>query len=134
MNAKTLLAGLSALTLALGLSVGSAHAADYLSIATGGTAGTYYPIGGAIAQAVSKGGTIKATAETGNASVANLNLVGSGEIEVAFAQNYTAFWAYNGQQMFKKPMKNLRAVAVLYPEHVQVLLAKDAGIKGINDL
>lgn len=134
MNMKTLLAGLSALTLTLGLSVGSAHAADYLSIATGGTAGTYYPIGGAIAQAVSKGGAIKATAETGNASVANLNLVGNGEIEVAFAQNDTTFWAYNGQQMFKKPLKNLRTVAVLYPEHVQVLLAKNAGIKGINDL
>lgn len=134
MNVKTLFAGLSALTLALGLSVGSAHAADYLSIATGGTAGTYYPIGGAIAQAVSKGGAIKATAETGNASVANLNLVGSGEIEVAFAQNDTTFWAYNGQQMFKKPMKNLRTVAVLYPEHVQVLLAKNAGIKSIDDL
>ena len=133
MKMNKLTAVLSILVMSLFVGAGSASALDYVSIATGGTSGTYYPIGGAIAQAVSKGGTVKATAETGNASVANLNLIGSGEIEVGFAQNDTAFWAYNGQQMFKTPMKNLRTVAVLYPEHVQVLLAKDAGIKSIQD-
>ncbi len=113
---------------------GVTQAADFVSIATGGTSGTYYPIGGAIAQAASKSGALQATAETGNASVANLNLIGKGEIEVGFAQNDTAFWAYNGQQMFKSPAKNLRTVAALYPEHVQVIIAKDAKIAGINDL
>jgi TRAP transporter TAXI family solute receptor len=66
--------------------------------------------------------------------VANLNLVGKGEIEIAFAQNDTAFWAYNGQQMFKEPLKNVRAVAALYPEHLQVITAKDAKIANVNDL
>jgi TRAP transporter TAXI family solute receptor len=112
----------------------AAGAVEYVSIATGGTSGTYYPIGGAIAQAVSKGGAIQATAETGNASVANLNLIGKGEIEIGFAQNDTSFWAYNGLNMFKEPMKNLRTVAALYPEHVQVILARDAKIGTINDL
>ena len=113
---------------------GVVRAKDLVSIATGGTSGTYYPIGGAIAQAVSKGGQIQATAETGNASVANLNLLGKGEIEVGFAQNDTSFWAYNGQNMFKTPLKNLRAMAILYPEHVQVILAKNAKIETINGL
>lgn len=113
---------------------GNLHAKEFVSIATGGTSGTYYPIGGAIAQAVSKGGMLQATAETGNASVANLNLLGKGEIEIGFAQNDTAFWAYHGQQMFKQPMKNLRVVAVLYPEHVQVITAKDGKVASINDL
>ena len=81
----------------------TAQAKDYLSIATGGTSGTYYPIGGAIAKVVSEGGTLQVTAETGNASVANINLVAAGEIEVAFAQNDIAYWAYNGQQMFNMP-------------------------------
>lgn len=116
------------------LCAGLAQAKNYVSIATGGTSGTYYPIGGAIAQAASKSGAVQATAETGNASVANLNLIGKGEIEVGFAQNDTAFWAYNGQQMFKEPMKNLRAVAVLYPEHVQVIVAKDAKVNDIEGL
>ena len=112
----------------------TAQAKDYLSIATGGTSGTYYPIGGAIAKVVSEGGTLQVTAETGNASVANINLVAAGEIEVAFAQNDIAYWAYNGQQMFKKPLKNLRAVAALYPEHVQLITLKDSNIKAIGDL
>ena len=56
---------------------GAAQAKTFLSIATGGTSGTYYPIGGAIAQAASKGAPdLQVTAETGNASVANLNLIG----------------------------------------------------------
>jgi TRAP transporter TAXI family solute receptor len=125
---------LSITVLSVTLCAGLAQAKDFVSIATGGTSGTYYPIGGAIAQAASKSGALQATAETGNASVANLNLVGKGEIEVVFAQNDTAFWAYNGQQMFKEPLKNLRTVAALYPEHVQVIIAKDAKIADINGL
>ena len=130
----TSLLSVTALSVSLCAGAGVAQAVDYVSIATGGTSGTYYPIGGAIAQAASKSGALQATAETGNASVANLNLLGKGEFEVAFAQNDTAFWAYNGQQMFKEPVKNLRAVAALYPEHVQVIIAKDAKIAGIDGL
>ena len=134
MNMKKLGILFSSAALGLLVCAGAAGAAQRLSIATGGTAGTYYPIGGSIAQAVSKG-NLQATAETGNASVANLNLVGKGEIEIVFAQNDTSFWAYNGLNMFKEaPKKNLRTVAALYPEHVQVIIAKDAKIKDINDL
>ena len=114
---------------------GVSHAAkSYLSIATGGTSGTYYPIGGAIAAAVTKGSDIQATAESGNASVANINLVAKGDIEVAFVQNDIAFWAYSGQQMFKSKLSNVRAVAALYPEHVQLILSSSANIKKLEDL
>lgn len=114
---------------------GVSHAAkNYVSIATGGTSGTYYPIGGAIAVAVTKGSDIQATAETGNASVANINLVAKGDIEVAFVQNDIAFWAYNGQLMFKSPLKNVRAIASLYPEHVQLILDVKANVKTLADL
>ena len=106
----------------------------FLSIATGGTSGTYYPIGGAIAQAVSKGGVVQATAETSNASVANVNLVATKEIEIAFVQNDITFWAYTGEMMFKSPQLNLRAIAALYPEHVQLITTKNSGIKVIDDL
>ncbi len=112
----------------------AAFAEEYLSIATGGTSGTYYPIGGAMAKAVSNGTGIQATAETGNASVANINLVGKGDIAVAFAQNDTCYWAYHGQQMFKQPLKNLRVVASLYPEHVQLIATKEANVKTLADL
>lgn len=123
-----------ALVVALSL-VSVASAASYMSIATGGTSGTYYPIGGAIASAVSKAGKINCTAETGNASVANANLIATKGIEVAFVQNDITYWAYNGQLMFQgKPLKNLRTIAALYPEHIHAVIAKDAKIKGINDL
>ncbi len=115
---------------------GLAQAKSFVSIATGGTSGTYYPIGGAIAKAVSTDPELQATAETGNASVANANLVGAGEIEIAFVQNDIAYWAYNGELMegfIKKPLKNLRAVASLYPEHVQLILG-DPSIKTLADL
>jgi len=114
---------------------GVASAATYISIATGGTSGTYYPIGGAIASAVTKAGKIQCTAETGNASVANTNLIASKSIEVAFVQNDIVYWAANGELMFKdKPLKNLRAVASLYPEHIHVVLAKNSGVKQFADL
>ena len=91
-------------------------APTYMSVATGGTSGTYYVVGGAIASAITKGGKIQCTAETGNASVANLNLVATEGIEIAFVQNDIAYWAYNGELMFQgKPAKNIRAVASLYP-------------------
>ena len=106
----------------------------FVSIATGGTAGTYYPIGGAIAQAVSKHPAIQATAETGNASVANANLIGTKEIEIAFVQNDIAYWAYSGEHMFSSPLTNLRAIVALYPEHLQLITAKDSGIQTISDL
>jgi TRAP transporter TAXI family solute receptor len=116
-------------------SAGIAFAAkNYVSIATGGTSGTYYPIGGAIAQAVSKAGMLQATAETGNASVAIINLIAKGEMEIAFVQNDIAYWAYKGEQMFKQPLTNVRAVAALYPEHIQLIVAKDAAVKKIADL
>lgn len=112
-----------------------ASAATYMSIATGGTSGTYYAVGGALAAAVSKDGKIQCTAETGNASVANANLIATKGIEIAFVQNDITYWAVNGELMFQgKPLKNIRAVASLYPEHVQVVVAKDSGIKTINDL
>ncbi len=111
-----------------------AQAAERLSIATGGTAGTYFPLGGALAQAASKSGVLRATAETSNAAVSNANLLSKGDIEMALLQNDVGFWAYNGQNMFQKPVKNLRAVLSLYPEDVHLVVTKKSGIKSIVDL
>lgn len=110
-------------------------AATYMSVATGGTSGTYYAVGGALAAAVTKDGKIQCTAETGNASVANANLIATKGIEIAFVQNDITYWAVNGQLMFQgKPLKNIRAVASLYPEHVQMVVTKESGIKKFGDL
>ena len=109
----------------------------FFSIATGGTGGTYYPVGGALAQIISLHvPNISAAAQTGNASKANCNLIRTHEIESALTQNNVAYWAYTGTEFFEKqgPAKNLRGIASLYPETIQIVARKSANINSIGDL
>ena len=110
----------------------------FFGIATGGTGGTYYPLGGMLAQVISNNSDlgdkkISATAETGNASVANATLLGRSSIESAFVAADVLDAAYNGKNQFDgKAIKNLRALGALYPETVQ--LVSQPGIKSFSDL
>ena len=109
----------------------------YFAIATGGTGGTYYPIGGALAQILSLHiPNMSAAAQTGNASVANCNLIRSHEIESALTQNNVAYWAYKGAEIFEErgPAENLRAITSLYQEVIQIVARKSANINKISDL
>ena len=117
---------------------GSADAAQkqFFAISTGGTGGTYYPLGGLLAQALSdRVPGIVATGQAGNASVANCNLIKDHQIESAFVQNNVAFSAYNGKDQFQgKPVTNLRGIASLYPETIQIVARADSGIKTIKNI
>lgn len=131
--------GLYALTLMLAVALmttPSFAGKQFFAIATGGTGGTYYPLGGVLAQALSnKLPDVIVTAQSGNASVANCNLIREHEIESAFVQNNTAFAAYNGQDQFEgKPVKNIRGIASLYPEAIQIVARADSGIRTVRDL
>lgn len=131
----------AAATLA-GLASAPAFAASrtFFGIATGGTGGTYYPLGGMLAQLISNTAElpdtkISATAETGNASVANAQLLGRGEIESAFVAADILDAAYRGANQFDgKALTNLRAIGALYPETVQLVVRADSGIKEFADL
>lgn len=105
-----------------------------MSFATGGTAGTYYPYGGAIAALWSKHiKGVTATVEATGGSVENLRRLGNKEAEIAFTQNDIADYAYNGTEQFKdKPIKNFRSLGALYPEVLQWVVTPS--IKSINDL
>lgn len=109
---------------------------QFLNITTGGTGGTYYPIGGAIATALTENvENLKVDAQAGNASVANCNLISTHETESALVQNNVAYWAYNGKGSFEgKAVENLRGIASLYPEAIQLVALKDSGITSIADL
>jgi len=111
-------------------------AKKFFAVATGGTGGTYYPLGGALAQALSsKIPDLIVTAQSGNASTANLNLIRSHGIESAFVQNNTAYQAYTGIDQFKgNPVKNVRGIASLYPEVIQIVTLKSANIKSVKEL
>ena len=107
----------------------------YLSLVTGGQQGTYYALGGSFAEFISEETGIKTTAEVSNASSANVVALQDGEAEIAFIQSDIAFYAKNGEQMFKdKAMKDLMAVGGLYPETVQLVTTKKSGIKSFADL
>ena len=124
------------LVVALALAGPATARKQFFAIATGGTGGTYYPLGGVLAQALSnKVGDIIVTAQSGNASVANCNLIRAHEIESAFVQNNVAFAAYSGTAQFEgKPVKNIRGIASLYPETIQIVARAGAGIKSAADL
>jgi hypothetical protein len=108
----------------------------FLNIATGGTAGTYFPLGGAMAEIINNNvADVNATAVTSGASVANINMLATDEVQMAFVQNDIAFYAYNGVEMFKdKQQANVRALATLYNETIQVVTLASAGVKSLADL
>jgi TRAP transporter TAXI family solute receptor len=112
----------------------------FFGIATGGTGGTYYPLGGMLAQLISNkavvdGKKVIATAEAAGASVANAKLLGNKEIESAFVAADILDAAYHGTGQFKDaPIKNLRALGALYPETVQLITRGDSGINSVKDL
>ena len=133
---------LALLALASILAAGFAQAQEriFFGIATGGTGGTYYPLGGMLAQVLSNNATVggkrlAATAETGNASVANAKLLGRGEIESAFVAADILDAAYRGVNQFKDgALTNLRALGALYPETVQLVVRADSGVTKFADL
>jgi TRAP transporter TAXI family solute receptor len=115
---------------------GAAHAQQFFRIGTGGTSGTYYPVGNMIANAVSQPGKIVVTAQASNGSMANVNGIAGGSIESGFSQADVATWAQNGTGIFEgKPnAPNLRVIANLYPESVHVVVRKGLGVKSPADL
>lgn len=115
---------------------GAAQAQQFFRIGTGGTAGTYYPVGGMIANAVSQPGKIIVTAQASNGSVANVNGIAGGALESGFSQADVATWAQKGTGIYEgKPnVPGLRLIANLYPESIHVVVRKGSGIKTVADL
>jgi TRAP transporter TAXI family solute receptor len=118
-----------------GLLLSAAASAQTLSIATGGTGGVYYPLGGGLAAALSKYVPgLQATAEVTGGSVDNLKLVGSGKPYVAFSMADAAQDAIRGEDKFKSGKVPLRTLAVLYPNHMHVATVEGSGITKMADL
>jgi uncharacterized protein len=115
---------------------GAAHAQQFFRIGTGGTAGTYYPVGGMIANAVSQPGKIIATAQASNGSLANVNAIAGGSMEAGLSQSDVATWAFTGTGAFegKPKVSDLRMIANLYPESIHLVVKKGSGIKSVADL
>lgn len=106
-----------------------------LVMGTGGTTGTYYPLGGAISQIVSdhSDGAVTISAQATGASNENINLLKNGDVDLAIVQNDIAFYAKTGSMFFKEPVKNIRAISRLWPEPIQVAVNKDCPANSIAD-
>ena len=139
------------LLLTLGLSGKSfAQELKFFTIGTGGTAYTYYPVGGMIANAISKppgsrecgkGGScgvpnLIASAVSSRGSVDNVNAIISGLRISGFAQSDVAYWAYTGTGTMegKEPAKDLRTIAALFQEHIHLVALKKSNINSVKDL
>lgn len=143
-------AAIAALAIGVAAAGTSAQQMQFFRIGTGGTAGTYYPLAGVIANAVSNppgsracdaGGScgvpgLVATAVATNGSVANVNGIAGGSLESGFSQSDVAYWAYTGTGIYegKPKVEELRAIANLYPETVHVVIKKGLNAKSVADL
>jgi len=107
-----------------------------LLMGTGGTGGTYYPLGGGMANVWNDNiEGLNVTVQSTGASVENIRLLSKGEADLVMAMNGPAIRAVNGEGEWEgTPVDNIAAVGVIYPEVMQVVALKDSGIKTIADL
>jgi TRAP transporter TAXI family solute receptor len=112
-----------------------AQAQQQMSIATGTTGGVYYPLGGALANYLSRGiPGMSATAEVTGGSVANFQLLGAGRVGMLFGQVDAAVDAIRGAGPFRGRTVPARAIAVLYTNRMQVVTTTATGIRTMADL
>ncbi len=108
-----------------------------LILTTGGTGGSYYPYGGAMATVFTDNiPDISVTSTASGASTENARLLNTKEADLAILQNDVLDYAYNGTEIFKDEgaLANLATIATLYPEVIQIVVTADSGITSINDL
>jgi TRAP transporter TAXI family solute receptor len=120
--------------MALGLAAGAQAQQARLSISTGGTGGVWYPMGGAMANVLSRHmpNTV-ATAEVTGASVDNLKLIAARKTDIGFSMVDTAWDAFNGIGKFKDNKVPMRTLAVVHPLVMHVVTTEGRGIETIND-
>jgi uncharacterized protein len=117
------------------LALSFAAQAQNISVATGGTGGVYYPMGGGLAAVLSKYVPgMEATAEVTGGSVDNLKLIGTGKPYVGFSMSDAAQDAYNGADKFKGHKVPVRTLMILYPNRMHVVTLDGKGINKFSDL
>jgi TRAP transporter TAXI family solute receptor len=121
--------------LVIGTAEVQAQQTKQLSIATGGTGGVYYPLGGGFGNIIGKElPGVVATAQVTGGSVANLQLIGSGKADLCFTQVDAAWDAVNGLDKFASGKLPIRALAVMYPNYMHVVTVEGTGIDKVEDL
>jgi TRAP transporter TAXI family solute receptor len=106
-----------------------------VTIYTGGTGGTYFPLGSRYAELLNEySDNIEASAVTSGASVTNCRALGTGECQAALVQNDVAYYASQGTNMFEEPITVIRGIACWYPETIQFVVTADSDIMSLADM
>lgn len=127
-----------------------AESINYFRIGTGAASGTFFPIGGILADAISnppgshacaRGGNcgvpgLIAVAQSTAGSVANVEEINAGLLESGLSQADVAYWAYKGTKIFtdQGPLQNLRTIANLFPQAFHIVVRRSARIRAVTDL
>jgi uncharacterized protein len=109
-------------------------AAENLNIASGKAGGTWYPMGGAIADIIQnsiKDVNMAVMQGTGDANIIGVN---NGMYTLGITFSFANSDAYNGLAQFKQPMTNIAGMAALYPSPLQIVVRADSNIHSIADL
>lgn len=126
---------LTLLVFALAIVSAQAQVKTRLSIATGGTGGVYYPLGGGLAALMSKYlPGVEATAEVTTASVDNMKLLHANKVAVAFTLPDSAWDAYQGHLKGLNEKVAVRSLAALYSNFMHIVTLDGTGIKSVADL
>lgn len=138
----TLIGSLAAAGLALsgcasgGSGDGGGEGTEFLTIATGGSSGVYYQIGATMSEMLADELGSDTSVQATGASVENINLLTSGDAEIAFAMADAVTQAEEGSGPFEESgsVGELQAIAALYDQYIQVITTEDTGIETIEDL
>ncbi|MEK3906283.1 TAXI family TRAP transporter solute-binding subunit [Oceanobacillus sp. FSL K6-0127] len=108
---------------------------EFLQMLTGGTSGTYYPLGGEMATNITEATGIQTDAVSSNASADNVIALSEGDAELAFVQTDVMSNAIDGINSFEgNPIDNVLAIGALYPETIQIVTTAESGIASVEDL
>ena len=121
--------------LAAGCNAGGTPGSNFISIATGGTGGVYYPYGGGLAKILNDNlPGVRASAEVTAASVDNLKLIRDGKADIAFALADTVADAANGRGAFEGSPAPVASLAVLYSNYTHLVTLDSSGITSVQGL
>lgn len=119
------------------IGAGQAQAEQFVNVLSGGTSGVYYPLGVALSKIYADNiKDVRTSVQSTKASVENLNLLNSGRGEVAFTlgDSLSSAWSGDAEAGFKAKLENLRGIAGIYPNYIQIVARADSGIKTLADL
>jgi uncharacterized protein len=128
---------IAAVAVAFTLVAPAVQAQQSIGVLTGGTSGIYYPLGVALGKIYGeKIANVKTQVQATKASVENLILLEQGRGEIAFTigDSLKAGWDGDEESGFKTKLRKLRAIAAIYPNYIQIVAARDSGIKSVAEL